>query len=487
MGTRRSKEDDWTEVTRKNRGYRTKEDDLVKVHSNADLTRTISKSIFVTNFPDNTTSADLWNICQTYGVVVDVYIPNRRSKNALHLQMLFRFERTPFSASPQPPLPTGRPEESEKESILTAGSLNIFLVIKQPILNEVVVQTSNLLFPKENSYDPFNIYDILNKENKDVNAAATNSSIPFPPGFTPDKPDTDVDELVAQKDQFIPRWLKSVECSSHTVESESAPNQCWMINSSSGSIEKKTLQKKKEVVLSRDFGRDDIGMVQCHGFLDGRRQRLKKSLGHGDLRAFWWVILILMLFVSQSLAVKGVMIDGEWVDDPSKVKDEFRDYFASLGPVWDVVENKSPGRPDGFTFDFLSANSGISLVPDLLLSLCEWFFSSRLFLVGLVILLLLLSFRKHSNPISVGIRLTLVQCGLFPICFYAEECSFIAKNGLVVRDVRGGEDIEKNLHSLSRISGFFLIQWVLSNMGDRRFWDLNGDGCFRVKDVHRLC
>ncbi|GKF37478.1 RNA-directed DNA polymerase, eukaryota, nucleotide-binding alpha-beta plait domain protein, partial [Tanacetum coccineum] len=80
MGTRRSKEDDWTEVTRKNHGYRTKEDDLVKVHSNADLTCTISKSIFVTNFPDNTTSADLWNICQTYGVVVDVYIPNRRSK-----------------------------------------------------------------------------------------------------------------------------------------------------------------------------------------------------------------------------------------------------------------------------------------------------------------------------------------------------------------------------------------------------------------------
>nr|GEY84927.1 zinc finger, PMZ-type [Tanacetum cinerariifolium] len=45
---------------------------LTQVHSNADLTRTISKSVFVTNFPDNTTSADLCKICQTYGVVVDV-------------------------------------------------------------------------------------------------------------------------------------------------------------------------------------------------------------------------------------------------------------------------------------------------------------------------------------------------------------------------------------------------------------------------------
>ncbi|GKB04347.1 hypothetical protein Tco_0832490 [Tanacetum coccineum] len=32
----------------------------------------------------------------------------------------------------------------------------------------------------------------------------------------------------------------------------------------------------------------------------------------------------------------------------------------------------------------------------------------------------------------------------------------------------------------------FSITVVLSNMGDRRFWDLNGDGCFRVKDVRRL-
>nr|GEY45457.1 hypothetical protein [Tanacetum cinerariifolium] len=27
---------------------------------------------------------------------------------------------------------------------------------------------------------------------------------------------------------------------------------------------------------------------------------------------------------------------------------------------------------------------------------------------------------------------------------------------------------------------------VLSNMGDRRFWDLNGDGCFCAKDVRRM-
>nr|GEW63577.1 zinc finger, CCHC-type [Tanacetum cinerariifolium] len=94
---------------------------VTKVHSNADLTRTISKSIFVTNFPDNTTSSDLWKICQTYDVVVDVYIPNRRSKVGKH----FAFVR----------------------------------FIKVTNVERLV--------------------------------AATNSSIPFPLGFTPDKPDTD--------------------------------------------------------------------------------------------------------------------------------------------------------------------------------------------------------------------------------------------------------------------------------------------------------
>ncbi|GJY97027.1 RNA-directed DNA polymerase, eukaryota [Tanacetum coccineum] len=51
-----------------------------RARSNADYTRLISKSIFVTNFPDDTTSKVLWSVCQTYGTVVDVYIPNCKSK-----------------------------------------------------------------------------------------------------------------------------------------------------------------------------------------------------------------------------------------------------------------------------------------------------------------------------------------------------------------------------------------------------------------------
>nr|GEX69511.1 RNA-directed DNA polymerase, eukaryota, nucleotide-binding alpha-beta plait domain protein [Tanacetum cinerariifolium] len=51
-----------------------------RFRSNVDHTRLISKFIFVMNFPDNTMSKDLWEVCQGYGTVVDVYIPNRKSK-----------------------------------------------------------------------------------------------------------------------------------------------------------------------------------------------------------------------------------------------------------------------------------------------------------------------------------------------------------------------------------------------------------------------
>nr|GEV70152.1 nucleotide-binding alpha-beta plait domain-containing protein [Tanacetum cinerariifolium] len=47
-----------------------KEDDVQK----------ISTSVFVTNFPDGYGAKDLWNTCKLYGHVVDVFIPDRRTK-----------------------------------------------------------------------------------------------------------------------------------------------------------------------------------------------------------------------------------------------------------------------------------------------------------------------------------------------------------------------------------------------------------------------
>nr|GFA44458.1 RNA-directed DNA polymerase, eukaryota [Tanacetum cinerariifolium] len=50
------------------------------MRSNQDDVLNIYTSFFVTNFPEQTTSKELWRPCKQYGNVIDVFIPNRRSK-----------------------------------------------------------------------------------------------------------------------------------------------------------------------------------------------------------------------------------------------------------------------------------------------------------------------------------------------------------------------------------------------------------------------
>ncbi|GJY33918.1 RNA-directed DNA polymerase, eukaryota, nucleotide-binding alpha-beta plait domain protein [Tanacetum coccineum] len=50
------------------------------LQSKADQTVRISKSVFVSNFPEGCTAKDLWKVCNDYGTVVDVFIPTKKSK-----------------------------------------------------------------------------------------------------------------------------------------------------------------------------------------------------------------------------------------------------------------------------------------------------------------------------------------------------------------------------------------------------------------------
>ncbi|GKB34375.1 hypothetical protein Tco_0879317 [Tanacetum coccineum] len=54
------------------------------------------------------------------------------------------------------------------------------------------------------------------------------------------------------------------------------------------------------------------------------------------------------------LAIHGVLVEGDWIDEPSNIDDLERNvtYDDIKREVWDYGSNKSPG-PDGFTFEFL--------------------------------------------------------------------------------------------------------------------------------------
>nr|GFA13179.1 RNA-directed DNA polymerase, eukaryota, nucleotide-binding alpha-beta plait domain protein [Tanacetum cinerariifolium] len=54
------------------------------LQSNFDQTVKISKSVFISNFLDDCSNRDFWKVCSGYGTVVDVFIPNKRSKTGKH-------------------------------------------------------------------------------------------------------------------------------------------------------------------------------------------------------------------------------------------------------------------------------------------------------------------------------------------------------------------------------------------------------------------
>nr|GFC52801.1 RNA-directed DNA polymerase, eukaryota [Tanacetum cinerariifolium] len=111
--------------------------------------------------------------------------------------------------------------------------------------------------------------------------------------------------------------------------------------------------------------------------------------------------------------------------------------------------------------------------------------------------------RWKLNTLYVGGRLTLLKSVLgstpiynmsifklyFPCLYALEEKKHISVADKMRtsisfsfrRSVRGGVESQQHDHL-----SVLLDSVILSNMEDRWFWDLNGDGVFRVKDVRIL-
>ncbi|GJY10807.1 RNA-directed DNA polymerase, eukaryota [Tanacetum coccineum] len=116
------------------------------------------------------------------------------------------------------------------------------------------------------------------------------------------------------------------------------------------------------------------------------------------------------------LAIKGILVNGEWIDNPSRVKSEFYNYFSDIfstpnsnrapfegvfpkrlayeqscgleeavsneeikRAIWDCGSDKSPG-PDGFTFEFFKKYW--SVVGNDIINAVKEFFITSSFLKG---------------------------------------------------------------------------------------------------------
>nr|GEZ14756.1 hypothetical protein [Tanacetum cinerariifolium] len=68
------------EKARSNRYMSDLEISKISLQSKFVQTSKISKSVFISNFPDDCTNRDLWKVCNDYGTVVDVFILTKKSK-----------------------------------------------------------------------------------------------------------------------------------------------------------------------------------------------------------------------------------------------------------------------------------------------------------------------------------------------------------------------------------------------------------------------
>ncbi|GKD42690.1 RNA-directed DNA polymerase, eukaryota, nucleotide-binding alpha-beta plait domain protein, partial [Tanacetum coccineum] len=136
-------------------------------NSMEEQTQKISKSVFVTNFPNHFFARDLWNVCLAYGNVIDVYIPFKKSK--FHKESKFNASQ-PNSAKPKSFTSIGAVKNSFADVLKSSNTNPNSLTISSPtiVLDDSCIAErdfSSSLMGKINDINAMsNLYHIIANE-----------------------------------------------------------------------------------------------------------------------------------------------------------------------------------------------------------------------------------------------------------------------------------------------------------------------------------
>ncbi|GJV46943.1 zinc finger, CCHC-type containing protein [Tanacetum coccineum] len=445
-----------------------------------DHTRLISKYIFVTNFPDNTTSKDLWEVCKGYGTVVDAFIPDRKSRAGKR----FAFVRF-IKVDNVDRLPAAN-GASSFASVLKGNPNNFNHIASSPAMvldDECVVERDldNFVMGEVKDFLQLSIYALFYHMKGFQHARQISrfgiQSIPFPPGFTPEREFQHVDAPEVQGMENSLSKRRSEGLSSRVLEDAQPLNE-----HASPSID----SKKKQVAR---YWRNQSGRlvisVQAWVIID-------KVIDQGGVNDD---ILLSRCKLNYTFPNRLSSDQLDMLESPIS-RDEVRN------AVWGCGENKSPG-PDGFTFEFFQ-------------KFWETFGSDFLSLLqildGPFIINELLSWCKHKKQQAMVFKVDFAKaCDLIrwnfledvrrAFGFGSKWCSWIrgclhsgtasvllngSPTAIEAGFLRASKLVVGLISSQLALLQTYIEGTLLSNMEDRWVWDLNGEGVFRVKDVRIL-
>nr|GFA88359.1 RNA-directed DNA polymerase, eukaryota, nucleotide-binding alpha-beta plait domain protein [Tanacetum cinerariifolium] len=323
------------EKARFNRYMSDLETSKISLQSKFDQTSKISKSVFISNFPDDCTSRDLWNVCNHYGTVVDVFIPNKKSKagrrfafvrfiKVLNFDRLIenlktiwigrfhlyanpaRFDRPKaLTFQKVKPVSFGNVTGFRQPNVQYHGGSNMTISTPPFLLKPTLVLDNSCLVNRDIVNCVMGEVLQFSSINNlwEVRTTDTTTNIPYPPGFTP------VNEIPASINQDAPE-----------LESDRPPNRSERSNSRvleevANSVDKSSSESINNGIKLKEGGsileilEEMITVGQTMRFsMEGCTKDMEKIIGtQGEQIPNKQKLLLISVYAPQSVSSKRML------------------------------------------------------------------------------------------------------------------------------------------------------------------------------------